>query len=73
VAKRTYWPKTHFADHTTGKTFCGLPLTSKRLTTDSEDECNCDRCQASDTRRMLESYQREQAALPPEKRDNYEG
>lgn len=37
------------------------------------DDAECKACQRSDDRRVRESYQREQAALPPEKRDGYYG
>lgn len=37
------------------------------------DEATCTACQRSDDRRVLENYNREQRALPPEKRDGYEG
>lgn len=37
------------------------------------DEATCAACQRSDDRRVLENYNREQRALPPEKRDNYGG
>lgn len=37
------------------------------------DEATCAACQRSDDRRVRETYQREQQALPPEKRDGYEG
>jgi hypothetical protein len=59
-----------------GRTYCGRAIPSVNcidIRHDCVDDAECKACQRSDDRRVRESYQREQRALPLEKRDGYEG
>jgi hypothetical protein len=59
---------------TLGRTYCGRDASKVNcidLRSDPIDDAECKACQRSDDRRVRESYQREQRALPLEKRDGY--
>ena len=68
--------KTHIPIPGEGRTYCGratfkVECIDLRMT--PIDDATCTACQRSDDRRVREIYRREQAALPPEKRDGYDG